>query len=98
MFSSKYGKCQAGSISATPSAEMNRVEMTFAIVGSFRSRVSGGWTGPAPEPHRWTRIRRPRARRAARSPGGVEAFVQGADLGGQGRLRPVDHRVRHDLG
>ncbi|GLW21364.1 hypothetical protein Mame01_14070 [Microbispora amethystogenes] len=32
MFSSKYGKCQAGSISATPSAEMNSVEMIFAIV------------------------------------------------------------------
>src|ERR1700752_334234 len=31
MFSSKYGKCQSGSISATPSAEMNSVEMTFAI-------------------------------------------------------------------
>jgi hypothetical protein len=32
MFSSKYGKCHAGSISATPSAEMNRVETTLAIV------------------------------------------------------------------
>src|SRR5262245_48102292 len=31
MFSSKYGKCQSGSISATPSAEMNSVEMTFVI-------------------------------------------------------------------
>src|SRR5674476_511106 len=31
MFSSKYGKCQSGSISATPSAEMNRVEITFAM-------------------------------------------------------------------
>src|SRR6476620_1893895 len=31
MFSSKYGTCQSGSISATPSAEMNSVEMTFAI-------------------------------------------------------------------
>src|SRR5919107_1161332 len=35
MFSSKYGKCHAGSISATPSAEMNRVETTLAIVGSL---------------------------------------------------------------
>src|SRR5260370_33941113 len=34
MFSSKYGKCQSGSISATPSAEMNSVEMTFAIAVS----------------------------------------------------------------
>src|SRR4029453_1121065 len=52
MFSSKYGKCQSGSISATPSAEMNSVEMTFAIavipssrVVSVGSMVVGGRNG-----------------------------------------------------
>src|SRR5674476_691700 len=39
MFSSKYGKCQDGSISATPSAEMNKVEITFAM------RCSPRWAG-----------------------------------------------------
>src|SRR4051812_46665956 len=39
MFSSKYGKCQSGSISATPSAEMNRVETTFAIAVVPSSQV-----------------------------------------------------------
>src|SRR6266550_7183204 len=39
MFSSKYGKCQSGSISATPSAEMNSVEMTFAIAVIPSSQV-----------------------------------------------------------
>src|SRR5690348_15236121 len=53
MFSSKYGKCQSGSISATPSAEMNRVEMTFAIavVPSSTGDV-GRWTAASAEPHR----------------------------------------------
>src|SRR6185437_3982983 len=39
IFSSKYGKCQSGSISATPSAEMNSVEMTFAITVIPSSQV-----------------------------------------------------------
>jgi hypothetical protein len=39
MFSSKYGKCQSGSISATPSAEMNSVEMTLAIAVIPSSQV-----------------------------------------------------------
>ena len=39
MFSSKYGKCQSGSISATPSAEMNSVETTFAIAVIPSSQV-----------------------------------------------------------
>src|SRR2546421_261288 len=39
MFSSKYGKCQSGSISATPSAEMNSVERTFAIAVIPSSQV-----------------------------------------------------------
>src|SRR5260370_33069757 len=49
MFSSKYGKCQSGSISATPSAEMNSVEMIFAIaVTPSAQGVSAG--SPAQNP------------------------------------------------
>src|SRR5882672_7355427 len=58
MFSSKYGKCQSGSISATPSAEMNSVEMTFAIAVIPSSRVvSVG--GPAQHPNLIARLRTP---------------------------------------
>jgi len=31
MWSSKYGKCHSGSISTTPSSEMNSVETTDAM-------------------------------------------------------------------
>src|ERR1700756_4639783 len=65
MFSSKYGKCQSGSISATPSAEMNSVEMTFAIaVIPSGQVVSAGRPAQHPE-----LIGRPKTR-----PGGDPAF------------------------
>src|SRR6476660_1117976 len=50
MFSSKYGKCQSGSISATPSAEMNNVETTLAMAvhPSPRSAPAEGHRGSRP--------------------------------------------------
>src|SRR3954466_14578501 len=65
MFSSKYGKCHAGSISATPSAEMNRVEMTFAMA-------------LAPSGREWCRrLDRHHSRISSVEPGGGEEHVPG---------------------
>src|SRR6185503_10662511 len=72
MFSSKYGKCQSGSISAMPSAEMNRVEMSFAMaVILSESVVSLGRPGGSPNliaPKLTARASPPRS--AARAGGG----------------------------
>src|SRR4051794_19842132 len=71
MFSSKYGKCQAGSISAMPSAEMNRVEMSFAMAVVPSAR---GWCRRLDRHH-------PRnssgVSRSSVEPGGGEEHVPG---------------------
>src|SRR6185312_2307138 len=59
----KYGKCQSGSISATPSAEMNSVEMTFAIAVLLQIRCCRQRDGPSIP--NWSDTHRPLAPRAA---------------------------------